>query len=95
MFTTEDTENTELENRGITQTIVAAALCVHRTSGRRRSAEQPNTADLDRVGACEASPKAKAFSLSLSLSLRLWIEACVSLAPLLLQPTGCRGEAAL
>jgi GxxExxY protein len=33
MFTTEDTENTEFQNREITQAVIAAALCIHRTLG--------------------------------------------------------------
>ena len=33
MFTTEDTEDTEFLNKGITEAIIASAICVHKSLG--------------------------------------------------------------
>jgi GxxExxY protein len=33
MFTTESTEDTEVLNRGITQAVIASAICVHKSLG--------------------------------------------------------------
>ena len=33
MFTTEDTEDTEFLNNGITEAIIASAICVHKSLG--------------------------------------------------------------